>query len=222
MASRIVDNMIALRLLYKLVTPFDNTDAFKLGIIDAHGKVLRPASSLKTDQEKDAYNYLDRLIFNIKRLVNKLPGGESKLKNLTAAYFMVREKVEGRSSYINEKQFIALVEKLENVTLVEEEIAVLDMLDETKRMSAAVRLQRAFEREQQKSAASRRRGEELMQSIRTKQQSEKPIKEDGEGGIMPANHTGVTVSTDQPKIYPKKKTKGVIGLARRPKPIGAI
>jgi hypothetical protein len=217
MASRIVDNMIALRLLYKLVTPFDNTDAFKLGIIDAHGKVLRPASSLKTDQEKDAYNYLDRLIFNIKRLVNKLPGGESKLKNLTAAYFMVREKVEGRSSYINEKQFIALVEKLENVTLVEEEIAVLDMLDETKRMSAAARLQRAFEREKEKRERSERLGRELLNPPK-----KEPIKEDGEGGIMPANHTGVTVSTDQPKIYPKKKTKGVIGLARRPKPIGAI
>ena len=224
MASRIVDNMIALRLLYKLVTPFDKTDAFKLGIIDAQGKVLRPASTLKTDQEKDAYNYLDRLIFNIKRLVNKLPGGESKLKNLTAAYFMVREKVEGRSSYINEKQFIALVEKLENVTLVEEEIAVLNMLDETKRMSAAVRLQRAFERERQKSEASRRRGEEIMQQAKEKV-AQKSIKEEGEGGA-PANVTGAAVSTDKPKIYPKdiskykKNNKGVIGLARRPKPIG--
>ena len=220
MASRIVDNMIALRLLYKLVTPFDKTDAFKLGIIDAQGKVLRPASSLKTDQEKDAYNYLDRLIFNIKRLVNKLPGGESKLKNLTAAYFMVREKVEGRSSYINEKQFIALVEKLENVTLVEEEIAVLDMLDETKRMSAAVRLQRAFEREKEKRERSERLGRELLNPPK-----KEPIKEEGEGGA-PANVTGAAVSTDKPKIYPKdinkykKNNKGVIGLARRPKPIG--
>ena len=33
------------------------------------------------------------------------------------------------------------------------------------RMSAAVKLQRAFEREQQKSEASRRRGEEVMASV---------------------------------------------------------
>ena len=110
-----------------------------------------------------------------------------------------------------------MVEKLENVTLVEEEIAVLDMLDETKRMSAAVRLQRAFEREKEKRERSERLGRELLNPPK-----KEPIKEDGEGGIMPANHTGVTVSTDQPKIYPKKKPKGVIGLARRPKPIGAI
>ena len=35
-------------------------------------------------------------------------------------------------------------------------------INETKRMSAAVKLQRAFQREQQKSEASRKRGEELL------------------------------------------------------------
>lgn len=124
MASRLIDNLIAARLLYMLVTPFDKTDAFKLGIVDAKGKVLRPASTLKTDNEKDAYNYLTRLVFNVKRLINKLPGGENNLKNLTAAYFMVKEKYEGRSSYINERQFNALVDRLDRVTLVEEQLAV--------------------------------------------------------------------------------------------------
>lgn len=124
MASRLIDNLIAARLLYMLVTPFEKTDAFKLGIVDANGKVLRPASTLKTDNEKDAYNYLTRLVFNVKRLINKLPGGENNLKNLTAAYFMVKEKYEGRSSYINERQFNALVDRLDRVTLVEEQLAV--------------------------------------------------------------------------------------------------
>ena len=124
MASRLIDNLIAARLLYMLITPFDKTDAFKLGIVDAKGVVLRPASTLKTDNEKNAYNYLTRLVFNVKRLINKLPGGENNLKNFTAAYFMVKEKYEGRSSYINEKQFNALVDKLNRVTLVEEHIAV--------------------------------------------------------------------------------------------------
>jgi hypothetical protein len=124
MASRLIDNLIAARLLYMLVTPFEKTEAFKLGIVDANGKVLRPASTLKTDNEKDAYNYLTRLVFNVKRLINKLPGGENNLKNLTAAYFMVKEKYEGRSSYINERQFNALVDRLDRVTLVEEQLAV--------------------------------------------------------------------------------------------------
>lgn len=222
--SRLIDNVIALKLLKMLVTPFDRTEAYKLGIIDAKGKVLRPASSLKTEAERDAYDYLDRLIFNVKRLINKLPGGENQVKNLTAAYFMVKEKYEGKSSYINEKQFIALVEKLDRVTLVEETIAVEKALEEA-RMSAAVKLQRAFEREQQKSEASRKRAQELLNPSK---KEEKPIKEEGEGGAiggLPANHTGVTVSTDQPKIGQsditkyKKKNKGVLAVTRRAAPV---
>ena len=164
--SALVDNVIALKLLKMLVTPFNQTEAFRLGIIDAKGKVLKPVATLQTQQEKDAYNYLDRLVFNVKRLVNKLPGGESQLKNLTAAYFMVREKYEGKSTYINEKQFTALVEKLNKVTLVEEELAVIKALDEAK-MSAAARLQKAFERERQKSEASRDRKSTRLNSSHT-------------------------------------------------------
>ena len=212
MSTRLMDNLIALRLLYKLVTPFEQTNAFKLGIIDAKGKVLKPASTLKTEAEKNAYNYLDRLIFNVKRLINKLPGGESKLKNLTAAYFMVREKYENKSSYINEKQFVALVEKLDRVTLVEEELAVLDMLDETKRMSAQVKLQRAFEREQQKSEASRKRAQELLNPPKKQEQ----VKEEGEA-VAPANVTGQKVSTDIP-VPNKKDIKKYKNMAVRSKP----
>lgn len=51
---------------------------------------------------------------------------------------------------------------------------------ETQRMSAAVKLQRAFQREQEKSAASKRRGDELMAQIR-QQQAEKE-KQNGRTG----------------------------------------
>ena len=62
------------------------------------------------------------------------------------------------------------------------------------------------------------------QSIRAKQQAEKPIKEEGEGApaALPANHTGVQVSTVQPKVGAtdikkyKKKNAGAVSMARRP------
>lgn len=54
-------------------------------------------------------------------------------------------------------------------------------LKETPRMSNAVKLQRAFQREQEKSAASKRRGDELMAQIR-QQQAEKEKKQDGRSG----------------------------------------
>ena len=122
--AALIDNVIAAKLLAMLVTPFNKTEAYKLGIIDATGKVLIHAKDLKTNEQKDAYNYLTRLIFNIKRLINKLPGGESNLKNLTAAYYFVKERFEKKSAYVNEEQFMSLVQRLDKVTLVEEELFV--------------------------------------------------------------------------------------------------
>ena len=128
MASALIDNIIAARLLYMLVTPFDKTDAYRLGIVDAKGKLLKHAKDLNTQAEKDAFNYLTRLIFNLKRLINKLPGGESNLKNLVSAYYFVKEKVETKSAFVSEQQFINLVHRLDKVTLVEEEILIEKVL----------------------------------------------------------------------------------------------
>ena len=61
--SRFVDSIIAYRILQMLVTPFDKTDAFRLGIIDKNGKELKPMTQLNTVQEKDAYSILHRLVY---------------------------------------------------------------------------------------------------------------------------------------------------------------
>lgn len=86
-----LDSLIAFRVLYMLVTPFKETKAFKLGLVDEKGALLKSPDSA---EEKDAYNMLVRLVFNLKRLLIKLPGGDSKLKNLAAAYFLVKENYE--------------------------------------------------------------------------------------------------------------------------------
>ena len=99
--GRIVDNLITYRILKKLVTSFKDTDAYKLGIIDLHGKNLIPTNKLKTSQERDAYTYLDRLVFNLKKIINKLPGGESRIKSLTTAVFLIKETVDMH----NEKEY---------------------------------------------------------------------------------------------------------------------
>ena len=131
--SRIVDNLVAYRILSMLVTPFEETQAYKLGIIDKTGKNLKKASSLKTSEEKDAYSYLHRLAFNMKKIINKLPGGESKLKSLVAALFLVKEYYESgsRTTSLMEERYTKIMEVLKNnVTLVEEEIIVKKFINE--------------------------------------------------------------------------------------------
>jgi len=125
--SRIVDNLIAYRILSMLVTPFIETKAYKLGIIDAQGKNLKKTSELKTSEERDSYSYLHRLVFNMKKILGKLPGGDSKLKNLIAALFLVKEayQSEDRTTSLMEQKFKRVLEKVnEGVILVEEEIEV--------------------------------------------------------------------------------------------------
>ena len=126
---RIVDNLIAFKVLTMLVTPFVDTNAYKLGIIDADGKTLVKTSKLTTSEERDAFTYLHRLVFNVKKIINRLPGGDSKLKNIVAALWLVRESYENKRTVMLE-DYTKLLKVLDTVTLVEEEIEVRKFLDQ--------------------------------------------------------------------------------------------
>ena len=131
--SRIVDNLIAFRILKMLVTNFEDTEAYKLGIIDAKGKSIRKANTLQTSQERDAYTYLNRLVFNMKKIINKIPGGENKIKSLVAALWLVKEHYESgnRSTAMLQEKFDNIMKMMDNrVSLVEEEILVKKFLEE--------------------------------------------------------------------------------------------
>lgn len=130
--SVMIDNLITWRILKILVTPFDKSDAFKLGIIDDKGVPLKKASDLETTDEREAYSYLYRLTFNIKRLLNKLPGGDKYTKNIIAAYYLIKESNSTQNGTNLEERFNTLIECIEanNIVLVEEEIAVMQFLED--------------------------------------------------------------------------------------------
>tara|TARA_B100000131_G_scaffold244846_1_gene237586 strand:+ start:1010 stop:1606 length:597 start_codon:yes stop_codon:yes gene_type:complete len=83
--TRAIDLLITYRIIKLLTTPFEKQDAYRLGIIDKNGKVLRKTKELKTGKERDAYTILHRFVFNLKRLINIVPGGKSKLGTYAAA-----------------------------------------------------------------------------------------------------------------------------------------
>ena len=70
--SRVIDALIAYRVLKLLVTPFNRTKAFEFGIIDDKGKVLKKSRDIKDPQERNAYTLLIRFVFNLKRLLAKV------------------------------------------------------------------------------------------------------------------------------------------------------
>ena len=81
--------------LKKLVTPFEKTKAFELGIIDEKGKILKRRRDLEGDEEKSAYNLSDTLIWNIKKLMGKIPGGKSRIASYAAALYLIKEQQDG-------------------------------------------------------------------------------------------------------------------------------
>ena len=92
--SRAVDLFVTYRFIKLLVTPWAKQEAFKHGIIDDRGKLLRKSRELKTSEEKNSYTLFTRFIFNLKRLIEKLPGGRSKLGSYTAGLFLIKEEID--------------------------------------------------------------------------------------------------------------------------------
>ena len=90
--SRAADFAYAIRFLKLLVTPWDKTEAFKLGIVDEKGKTIKKGKDLKTPQEKAAYTIFHRLVFNLKRVIQKLPFGKTLVASYASALFLIREE----------------------------------------------------------------------------------------------------------------------------------
>lgn len=92
--GRFVDSVITYRILRMLTTDFEDTEAFKLGIIDKNGKELKKMRSLNSVKERDAYTILHRLVFRLKKIINKVPLENKKLLSYAAALSLIREKIE--------------------------------------------------------------------------------------------------------------------------------
>ena len=95
--GKAIDLFVTYRFLKLLTTPFKKTDAFKLGIIDEKGhRILKPKSSkpaveLTTTEQKNAYTILHKLVFNIKKLFEKVPGLRTKVGTYAAALFLLKD-----------------------------------------------------------------------------------------------------------------------------------
>ena len=127
----------AYQFLTKLTTPFDKTDAYRLGIIDEKGKVLKKRSKLKSQEEKEAYTITDTMIFNLKKLLAKVPGGRTRFATFAAALFLLKEDLTYRhyqdQSFLQEEFFKFMKTDEKDVQLVREQITLrekyLDELD---------------------------------------------------------------------------------------------
>lgn len=114
--TRAGDLVYTFRFLKMLVTKFEDTDAFKNGIIDENGKRIK-SKFISTSSEKASYTPFHKLVFNIKKILAKAPGGSSKLASYAAALFLLKEEYN-------------LTDNQMDKILQTSEIDVLDLIEE--------------------------------------------------------------------------------------------
>jgi len=112
--GRAIDLFVTYRFLKLLTTPFEKTEAFKLGIIDEKGnrikkpKSTQPAVELATVEQKNSYTILHKLVFNIKKIFSKVPGLRTKVGTYAAALFLLKDtfKESVDDQHMFEKEFM--------------------------------------------------------------------------------------------------------------------
>jgi len=87
----ILDAILTYQFLKRLALPFKLWPAFRMGVIDADGKLLKKRSEL-TPEQKAVFGIFDLMVANIKKLIGKLPGGNTTIASMAAALYLVKEE----------------------------------------------------------------------------------------------------------------------------------
>jgi len=123
----VVDLFLVFNFIKRLVSPFTKWEAYKEGIIDEKGNILIKRKDFVKNSQKSAFGIFDQMILNLKKLLGKLPGGQTKLASYASALWLIREqqRIEA-TNYLTEESVeedleIALERFLsENETLIAE------------------------------------------------------------------------------------------------------
>jgi len=103
-----LDYVLAIRIIKYLWQDYDQTPAFRAGIIDAEGNKIKDP---ETVEERSAYSPFVRLVLRLKKLIGMVPGGKTKIGSMVAAYALMRESIK------NEEEKLFLDEVMAPVLL---------------------------------------------------------------------------------------------------------
>ena len=117
-AMNVVDTVIVFRILKMMTRKWSEMDAYKFGLIDDNGKRIKTKKP-KTSEEKNSFTLLHRLVFNLKRVLELLPFGRTRLASYAASLALLKEHFEIDGKYLEESFY----------TYLKENDLVLDLLE---------------------------------------------------------------------------------------------
>jgi hypothetical protein len=106
------DTIYALRFLRLLTMPWTKMKAYRAGVIDEYGNRI---ADPETSYQKGSYTIFHRLVFNVRRLLQRVPGGGSTIGRYAAALALIKEHTD-----ITDDTIIEALENLVDFTLSED------------------------------------------------------------------------------------------------------
>ena len=88
-AMGVIDTVIVFRILKMMTRKWEEMDAFKFGLIDANGKRIKGVKP-KGSEQKNSFTLLHRLVFNLKRVLELLPFGRTRLASYAASLALLK------------------------------------------------------------------------------------------------------------------------------------
>lgn len=190
--NQAIDLAITYKFLKNLVTPFEKWPAYKLGLIDKDGNIIKQRRERLKQEEKNALGYFDIMTLNLRKLLGKLPGGQSAIATYAAALLLLKEypKKDIKEGFEPSEQQVAFMLKEAIKEIEEGEDLVISPI--TKARAKADKLKY---RESNKKETPNAKG-----FLNFVNQNVKKVQEE-----MPTNNTGGIAGLTPDSIGVKKK-----------------
>lgn len=117
----VVDLFLVYQFIKRLATPFEEWDAYELGIIDEKGNQLKKRKQFTKQAEHSAFGIFDIIAMKLKRLLEKVPGGKSRLGSYAAALWLMKEYKEMSADEAETLSEENIQESLETYMMLSEE-----------------------------------------------------------------------------------------------------
>lgn len=120
-ASSVSDFIVAYKIVKAIGKDWDEFEAYELGLIDEKGKKLR---SPQTSEEKKAYSSFNKIVFNLKRIMQKIIGKNKNVNKIVATMLLK----EGYDNRVANKVVTDLKLPKDTSDLTEEEFQLISKL----------------------------------------------------------------------------------------------
>ena len=106
----LVDVFVAYQLIKFMTLDYKEFDAYKEGVIDENGKILIKNPANRTSKQKKAFTKLHVVAFNLRKILEKVPGVGSKLGRFASALFLLKEEFEKQGKTLDIEKFLSEVD----------------------------------------------------------------------------------------------------------------